>query len=101
MPLMSKVVTANKLTSGTVVFYGADGRWVDTIGEAYVFDDMPSAEAGLLYAKRDEARALVVDPFIVDQTPGADGRTKMSLRDTIRAYGPTIVFVPADETIAR
>ena len=91
---MSKVVTANRLASGTVVFYGPGGLWVDDIEHAVVYADQPAAEAGLFDAKRDEAAAIVVDPFIVDQSQAADGRTTMSLRDTIRAYGPTIAFGP-------
>ena len=94
---MSKVISANTLATGTVVFYGENGAWVDAIADATVFDDAPTAEAGLFEAKQDEAKALVVDAFIVDRSPGADGKTKMTLRDTIRAYGPTIHFLPADE----
>ena len=94
---MPKVITANTLATGTVVFYGADGAWVDAIADATVYDDATTAEAGLFEAKRDEARAIVVDAFIVDRSPDADGKTKMTLRDTIRAYGPTIEYLPTDE----
>ena len=94
---MSKVITANTLATGTVVFYGAAGVWVGAIAEAAVFDDDASAEAALFEAKEDEAKAIVVDAFVVDQSPDGEGKTKMTLRDTIRAYGPTIKFLPPDE----
>lgn len=94
---MSKVITANTLATGTVVFFGAEGAWVEAIADATVFDDDATAEAGLAEAKQDETKAIVVDAFIVDRIPDGAGKTKMTLRDTIRAYGPTIKFLPTDE----
>ena len=94
---MSKIITANTLATGTVVFYGTGGAWVDAIADAVIFDDLPAAEVGLFEAKQDEAKAVVVDAFIVDRSPDGWGETKMTLRDTIRAFGPTIKYLPTDE----
>ena len=94
---MSKVITANTLATGTVVFYGEGGTWVASIDDATAFENAAAADAGLFEAKQDEAKAVVVDAFIVDRVPDGHGMTNMSLRDTIRAYGPTIKFLPADE----
>ena len=94
---MPKVVTANLLATGAVVFFAGDAVWVDAIDDATSFDDAAASEAGLAEAKCDEARAIIVDPFIVDRVAAIDGTTKMTLRDTIRAYGPTIAFLPTDE----
>lgn len=89
---MPKVVTANMLDTGTVVFLGRDGAWVHAIAEAALFEDSAAADAGL--AKADTART-VVEPFVTDAGPEQDGRSKMTLRDTIRAFGPTINFMPS------
>ncbi len=92
---MTKVITANLLTTGHVVFLGTDGAWVDAVDKAAAFADAKAAEAGMAQAQWDLDRAVIVDPFLVTQGPVADGRPGMSLRDTIRAYGPTIRFQPA------
>lgn len=96
---MSKVVTANELARGTVVFLGVNGKWVASIDEALVFADAASAEVGLASAKLDEKRAIIVDPFIVDRKDGVDGRAAMTTRDAIRAYGPTINYLPAAPSV--
>jgi hypothetical protein len=97
---MSKVVSANKLASGTVVFLGSDG-WVDAIGEAMVFADEAAAELGLASARLDERRAVIVDPFIVERYDQAVGRASLTLRDAIRAFGPTIDYRPATRSEPR
>ena len=92
---MSKVVTANALSTGKVVFLGADGRWVEAVGQARDYPDAAAAEEGLARAKADADRAIIVDPFVTDAGPTENGRPKMTLRDTIRAFGPTIKFMPS------
>ena len=92
---MSKVITANTLSRGTVVFRALGDRWVDRIEDATVFTDSETADAALAAARLDEARAVVVDVFIVDQKDGKTGRDSMTLRNAIRAHGPTIAYRPA------
>ena len=91
---MSKFITANMLATGTVVFLGANATWVASVDEAEMYADANAAAEGLLQAQRDQERALIVDPFVTDKGTGEDGRPVMSLRDRIRAYGPTIRFQP-------
>jgi hypothetical protein len=93
--IMSQVISANTLASGLVVFYGAGGSWVEDIARANIYQDKAGAEAGLVAAKLDEAQARVVDVFLVDLKDGAEGRSALTLRDAIRAYGPTIDYLPA------
>ena len=91
---MSNIVSANSLTTGRVVFLAPNDRWVETIADAIVFTDPKAAENGLARAQIDHDRAIVVDPFVATTGLDANGRLAMSLRDTIRAYGPTIRFAP-------
>ena len=91
---MSKVITANELATGSVVFLGTNDAWVGSLAEAVVFADDAAAEQGLARAQRDVERG-VVEPFASTVGPDKDGRPAMSLRDTIRAYGPTVRFKPA------
>lgn len=91
---MSKIVTANRLSTGTVIFLGADGEWVSAVEDARLFPDAATAEEGLDIGRRDAERAIVVDPFVTDKNPAAEGQSGMTLRDSIRAFGPTISFGP-------
>ena len=91
---MSKVVTANTLSTGMVVFMGPDDAWVADIAAARIFADAADADTALEAAKADEKRALIVDPFVVTLKSGQEGAAAMSLRDAIRAYGPTIAYLP-------
>lgn len=98
---MSKVVTANQLTTGIVVFLGKNGSWTHDVAAAKIYATAEEAETGLLEAKDDEARALIVEPFVTDVGAEVEGRPKMTLRDTIRAFGPTISYLPTVKPVAR
>ena len=95
---MSKIISANTLATGAVVFLGKDGTWVGSIDQAMSYGDADAAEEGLAVAMQDVAKAIVVEPFATDADPMKDGRPIMTLRDTIRAYGPTIKYLSGDET---
>ena len=92
---MAKIVTANTLATGHVVFMAADGAWVGTLDHAAAYEDAAAAEAGFAAALGDVQRGLIVDPFVTDKGPDKDGRPAMTLRDTVRAFGPTIRYLPA------
>ena len=98
---MPKVVTANTLATGRVVFLGTGGAWVAAVEEAMIYPDATAAEEGLALARNDADRSIVVEPFVTDRTPGNDGQSTMTLRDSIRAHGPTIRYLPADTAAAR
>jgi hypothetical protein len=89
---MSKIVSANRLCDGIVVYLGADGAWVTTLDEARAFTDETEAKAGLAAAREDARRNLVVDPFLVEVEVGADGLRPNTLRNSIRARGPTVDY---------
>jgi hypothetical protein len=97
---MSKVVTANNLQTGAVVFLSASGTWVSAVDQAADYADDAAAEDGLVIARRDARQAIIVDPFIAETNGTVDGKAKMTLRDSIRAYGPTIHFLPGAPTTA-
>lgn len=93
---MAKVITANTLAAGIVVFQASDGSWVHDIDKAATYEDAAAAEDALTAALRDVAAAIIVDPFVTNKGATVDGRAQMTLRDSIRAYGPTIRFLPGD-----
>jgi hypothetical protein len=87
---MSKIVTANMLATGAVVFLAEGDRWVESVESARTFADAAEAEVGLAIAERDVKRAIVVDPFVTGRDAAPPGKTGMTLRDSIRAFGPTV-----------
>lgn len=89
---MLQVVSANRLADGTVVYLDPQGGWVEQLGAAAVFAGDSECEAGLETARGAVAANLVVDPFPVAVVEGTDGRRAVSLRDAIRASGPTVLF---------
>lgn len=97
---MSKVITANRLTDGIVVYAGHDGAWTSRFGEAKVFEAKAETEAGLLAAQNDAKRNLVVEPCLIDVADEASGRRPLTLRELIRARGPTIDFLPPKHVFA-
>ena len=91
---MPKVICANRLADGIVVYAGRDGAWPERLRQAKIFADKAEAEAGLLVAQNDAKRNLVVEPVVVDVAEDASGLRAVTLREAIRACGPTIDFLP-------
>ena len=98
---MTKVVSANRLADGIVVYVGATGAWVETIAAAAPLDTAEAVEAALVVGRADEAVNLIVDPFVVDVVRAGDELRALTLRDRIRAEGPTIQYgAPAPQGAA-
>jgi hypothetical protein len=92
--IMPKIVSANRLADGVVVYLGRDAQWVESLNHARAFDDEGSARAGLTKAHEDSIRNLVVEPFLVEVELDARGLRPVTLRNAIRAGGPTIDYAP-------
>ncbi|MGO8843793.1 MAG: DUF2849 domain-containing protein [Methylocella sp.] len=97
---MPQVISANRLIDGIVVYAGRDGAWADALGAAKIFTSKAEAEAALLLAQNDVKRNLVVDPCLVEVTEEARGVRAVTLRESIRARGPTIDFLPQTRAFA-
>ncbi len=98
---MPKVISANRLADGTVVYAGRDGSWFERLSQAKIFASKAEAEAGLLVAQNDAKRNLVVEPVVVEVTEDAGGLRAVTLREAIRARGPTIDFLPRTRALAQ
>lgn len=90
-----KVVTANALRSGSVVFRTADGGWSLDIADATVAETAEVSEALIAASMQDLAADLIVEPYLVDVERQEDGPEHalrpLLLRERIRALrGPTI-----------
>jgi len=97
---MPQIISANRLIDGIVVYAGRDGAWADALGAAKIFTSKAEAEAALLLAQNDVKRNLVVDPCLVEVSEEARGVRAVTLRESIRARGPTIDFLPQTRAFA-
>ncbi len=87
-----KIITANRLTDGIVVYLGTDG-WSAGIAGAAVLNASDAIEAGLSTAKRAIANREVVDVNAIDITLDENRLpVPVRLRERIRAFGPTVGY---------
>jgi len=84
-----KVVTANRLLDGAVVWMAPEERWTECLDAALVFESDDGA-AMLAMAGRAVTDRLVVSPYLIDVAPGAAGVRPVHIKEVIRAAGPTV-----------
>ena len=86
-PDTPKAVTAWDTATGEVVWMTPDGDWTtDPAGLGVFFGDV--ADACLADAIADEGR--VTDPYFMQVTPDGQIEGRETIRETIRANGPTV-----------
>ena len=82
-----KVVTANALLEGDVVYFTEDGRWTRLHGEAELIEDEAIAQLRLLDAQAQAHR--VVGVYLAEAQPGPAGPEPVHFREGFRARGPS------------
>lgn len=89
----AKVITANDLRDGLVVFLDHDGGWTHDIALARVVEDGPDLDQANAYAKTQHDAQIVVEPYPIDVEVKDGVPSPTRLRERIRAErGPTIVY---------
>ena len=89
---MSHVITANRLSDGLVVYRREGAAWTTAIAQASVYASEAEAAPALEGAKQDVIARLIVDPYAVLLDPASATRRPKSLKEAIRAFGPTIRY---------
>ncbi|WP_319772747.1 DUF2849 domain-containing protein [Breoghania sp.] len=84
-----KIVTANRLADGEVVWLGHNEVWVETIESAWLLEDESALEAGEAAATRAVALNRIVDVEVIDVRREGGAIVPVRLRERIRAAGPT------------
>src|SRR5262245_10287875 len=64
----AKVITANDLRDGLVVFLTPDGGWSHDIAEARIVEDGADLDSANTYAKAQHDARIVVEPYPIDVT---------------------------------
>lgn len=84
-----KVITANKLTFGEVVYWAQSRGWQDSLQQAHVLDDV-GAEEALKLAAGSVQRCEVVAPYAFPVRVEHGRIIPVSARELIRARGPSV-----------
>ncbi len=85
-PDIPKVITAWLSQSGRVVYLTPKGDWSEDLGDAEVLSGANAADI-LAWASQDQTR--VSDPYFMQVTPEGKVAGRETIRETIRAMGPT------------
>lgn len=81
-----KVVTANALLEGDVIYLTAQDTWTRSHVDAELIEDEAHAQLRLLHA---ETQIDVVGAVLADATAGPDGPAPVHFREAFRAKGPS------------
>ena len=82
-----KVVTANRLREGDVVYLTADDQWSLFHHEAELIDDEAHAQIRLLFASSQ--KLAVVGAYLADARQGPKGPEPVHFREAFRTRGPS------------
>ena len=82
-----KVVTANALLEGDVVYLTEDDRWTRHHREAELIEDEAHGDIRLLFAQAQSQ--LVVGAYLADARQGPDGPEPVHFREAFRSRGPS------------
>lgn len=85
-----KVVTANALIEGDVIYLTANDDWTRDLSSAEILTDEAHAQLRLLEAdsRQDEA----VGAYLADVKPGTSGPEPTHFREDFRRTGPSNYF---------
>ena len=83
----AKVVTANDLRQGDVVYLTADDQWSRHHGEAELIEDEAHAQMRLLHGAAQ--RQIVVGAYLADAKHGPNGPEPIHFREAFRTRGPS------------
>ncbi len=85
-----KILTANALLSGDVIYFSQTGTWSRDLDEAFVgLDDNAWKWLGQKGEGEDRI-GRVVGPYLVDVEKTANGVRPTHIRERIRTLGPTV-----------
>lgn len=98
--MTTRILIAQRLVDGIVVFAGAEG-WIEHIDEAAVAHDDDAAAALSARGEAGIAANEIVDPALIEVTR-EDGRiVPAHIRERIRAAGPTVYPAHGKQAEAR
>ncbi|MFQ5775006.1 MAG: DUF2849 domain-containing protein [Kiloniellaceae bacterium] len=88
--MTAKVVTANRLNDGVVVYLDPAGGWSEWIEEARIAHGPEESAELMTLAERADQATRVVGPYLMEVIEDAGRPRPASNREIIRAKGPTV-----------
>ena len=82
-----KVITANALIEGDVVYLAEDDRWTRCLSHAELLEDEAVADERLLFASAQTE--TVVGVYLADAIAGENGPEPTHFREEFRRTGPS------------
>lgn len=89
-PFTPKVVTANDLIEGDVIYMARNGSWVREMCMAWLIEDETEANTQLALAEAEPG--VAVGPYLADAQSGPTGPVPTHFREAFRAKGPSNRF---------
>ena len=86
-PFTPKVITANALLEGDVVYLSEQDTWVRDLRDAALLTDEADAELRLLQAEAQTG--IVVGAYLADMKAGRNGPEPTHFREAFRRRGPS------------
>lgn len=83
-------ITGSRLKDGLVLYATPGGTWSERFSDAEVFTDKPGAEAGLKRAEAALAAQVMNSAYLFEVSLDGDEPVPASVREQIRARGPTV-----------
>ena len=83
------MLTANRLTDGTVVFLAPDGNWVESIEGAAIAQTAEEASTLQAQGTHDAERNLVVEPYLAAVAGTGARPLPARMRERVRVEGPS------------
>lgn len=82
-----QAATANRLKDGETVYFTQSGEWAESLAQA---EQARGADAGAaLLARAQAAGETVIEPYLFELKEEGKGTHPASMRERIRAVGPT------------
>jgi len=85
-----QVLTANRLSDGSVVYLSKVDAWSDWLNEAKVAADKTEAELLMSIAEKSVGEQVIVEPYLMQVTIDDASIQPVNVRESIRARGPTV-----------
>lgn len=86
-PFTPKVVTANDLLEGDVIYFTADNTWTRNLSEAELITDEAEAQLRLLEAEKQNL--VIVGAYLADAKESPNGPEPTHFREEFRRTGPS------------
>ncbi|KIC39425.1 DUF2849 domain-containing protein [Leisingera sp. ANG-M7] len=85
-----KVITANDLLEGDVIYFTAEDTWTRELSEAELITDEADAQLRLLEAEKQNIK--IVGAYLADAKAGPNGPEPTHFREEFRRTGPSNYF---------